>query len=236
MLLYYNFLVLSILFSVPGSIIWFLRPDLRPVIRRVVPLSLPFALTEFLFYPQYWEPRFLFNLGARIGFGVEDFIFVAGLAAFTTTAYAFTFRLYYFQKTRIKTVTVMGRCGIVLCAAFALTGAMVLVEVPMIYGACAIMIMITSVILCLRRDLALPAFTGALLSMLAYYGICLVCMLLMPGLFRTTWHTERFLSIFICGVPLEELLYGFSAGFCATVFYPFVFGQVFTDRQGGAAA
>jgi hypothetical protein len=234
--MYYNFLILAILFSVPGIIIGVARPDLRQVIMRVVPFALPFALTEFLFYPDYWEPRFLFNLGARIGFGIEDFIFVAGLAAFTTTAYAAVCGRSYRQQERITNAAVAGRCGSVLLAAFALAGAAVLLEIPMIYGACAIMMILGFAILVLRRDLGLPSVAGGLLSMGTYYLICLCCMLLMPGLFRYVWHTERFLNIFIGGVPLEELAYGFSAGFCATGFYPFVFAQMFTDRQGGAAA
>ena len=76
-------------------LIWAARPDLRRVIACVMPFSLPFACTEFLFYPSYWEPAFLFDLGRRMGFGIEDIIFVTGLAAFTTTAYACGFNRAY---------------------------------------------------------------------------------------------------------------------------------------------
>ena len=57
----------------------------------------------------------------------------------------------------------------------------------------------------------------------------------MPGLFKNIWHTEKFLNIFIAGVPLEELLYGFSSGFVATAFYPYVFGRRFIHRTANEA-
>jgi len=77
----YNFLILSLLFWIPGVGAYFARPDLRRAMKRSVLCSLPFAFSEFLFYPEYWTPTFLFDLGVRLGFGIEDFLFVSALAA-----------------------------------------------------------------------------------------------------------------------------------------------------------
>jgi hypothetical protein len=88
----YHFLILCSLLLVPGAVIFAARHDLRRPILTMGACSLPFAFTEFLFYPTYWEPEFLFNLANKIGFGVEDFLFVFGLAAFSSTAYAFCFK------------------------------------------------------------------------------------------------------------------------------------------------
>ena len=68
----YPFLVLSLLFLIPGVLFYALRPDIRRLLRLTLLASLPFATTEFLFYPTYWEPRTLFDLVPRIGFGIED--------------------------------------------------------------------------------------------------------------------------------------------------------------------
>ncbi|WP_437724728.1 lycopene cyclase domain-containing protein [Sorangium sp. So ce861] len=88
----HEFLLLSILFLLPGIAIWVARPDLRSLMKRAAIASLPFAATERLFYPTYWTPRFLFDLADRVGFGVEDLLFIVGLSAFSSTAYAVVFR------------------------------------------------------------------------------------------------------------------------------------------------
>lgn len=66
----YDFLVLAALCLVPGAVIAAGRPDLRPLMRRMSLASLPFAATEALSYPEYWHPRFLFDLADHIGFGI----------------------------------------------------------------------------------------------------------------------------------------------------------------------
>ncbi|WP_437317293.1 lycopene cyclase domain-containing protein [Sorangium sp. So ce385] len=88
----HEFLLLSVLFLLPGMAIWVARPDLRALMKRAAVASLPFAATERLFYPTYWTPKFLFDLADRVGFGVEDLLFLVGLSAFSSTAYAVVFR------------------------------------------------------------------------------------------------------------------------------------------------
>ena len=224
----YNFLVLSLLFLIPGVLVFALRPDLRPVIGLMAVCSIPFAFTESLFYPSYWEPKFLFDLADRIGFGVEDIIFVVGLGAFTSTAYAFTFRRRYLggdEEAWIRAALL--RCLALFGATGALVLAAVLAGIPMIYGSCVIMIGLAGVIWWRRTDLALPSLLGGGVSLLVYTGLCLIFGWLIPDVFRMAWHTEKFLNIFVLGVPLEELMYGFAAGTAATAFYPYVFGRRF---------
>lgn len=228
---HYNFFTLTLLFCLPGIMIWAWRPDLRRVIVRVIPFALPFACTEFLFYPSYWEPNFLFDLGNRIGFGIEDFIFVSALAAFTSTIYAFVINHSY---------TPSGKSGTFACALRALslfvfaglffTGE-IIAGVSVIYAAYLVMIVCACIMLTLRRDLTIPTLLGACLCTAIYFLLSLIAEKIMPGLFKNTWHTHNFLNIFIAGVPLDELLYGFSTGLVGTAFYPYVFSRKFTARK-----
>ena len=229
--MYYNFLIIAILFSLPGIVIWLCRKDLRVAIRRIVPLSLPFALTESFFFPDYWEPRFLFDLGPRIGFGIEDFIFVAGLAAFATTTYAFFNKKCYVPLEGYNIKVFIKRCVILFGMTLFLIAASTLLNIPMIYGSCAIMVLVTGTFMVQRRDLIVPACLGAVYTTALYYTISLLCLLPMPDLFHTVWHTEHFLNIMIGPVPLEELLYGCTAGFCATFVYPYLFGVAFCPLE-----
>lgn len=228
---HYNFLTLSLLFTLPGMVIWLLRPDLRRIIKTVIIFALPFACTEALFYPSYWEPNFLFDLGQRIGFGIEDFVFVTALAAFASTIYAFVCNHGYTPTGKSGPFA----CGLRALGLFVFAGLFFLgtsiAEVAVIYTACLVMIACTCVILPLRRDLIVASLVGALLSTTLYFVLCLAAGKIMPGFFRNVWQAQNYLNIFIAGIPLEELLYGFSTGLVATVFYPYVFSMQLTPRK-----
>jgi len=231
----YNFLILSLFFLIPGAVIYILRRDLRHVIHVMALFSIPFAFTERFFYPSYWEPVFLFDLADKIGFGIEDLIFVAGLSAFTSTAYAFFFALGYSAIGELNLKTILYRGSSVMGAACLLIMITAFLNIDMIYGSFGIMLGIGCFIALLRKDLIIPGLTGGILSTLVYSALCLLLEFLLPGIFRVTWHTDRFLNVFILGIPLEELLYGFSSGVIATVFYPYVFSKNFRRRCKSSA-
>ena len=192
--------------------------------------SIPFALTERFFYPNYWEPVFLFDLADKIGLGIEDLIFVMGLAAFTSTVYAFSFRRRYITVNRLILKTVFYRGSSVMGVAFLLVIIVAFLNVEMIYGSFGIMLGISFFIVLVRKDLLIPGFMGGILSTIVYSSLCLLLDALLPGIFRLTWHTDRFLNLFLLDIPVEELIYGFSSGVIATVFYPYVFSKRFDRR------
>jgi len=232
----WNFLTLALLFSVPGVLIYALRPDLRVVIARVVPFALPFAFTEFLFYPTYWEPAFVFDLGRRIGFGIEDFLFVAALAASSTTVYPACCVKAYARHTGATARAGGVRALLLFGVAGALLAALLAAGIAVIYGACLAMVAAGAAATVRRRDLLAPALIGAGLAAAVYLVLCLLANLIMPGIFQTVWHTAKFTGVFVAGVPVEELLYGWAAGFAATTFYPYVFGLRFVARTAERTA
>jgi hypothetical protein len=219
----YHFLFLSLVFAIPGVVIYFLRKDLRIVIRRLMLCSIPFAFTEFLFYPDYWEPKFLFDLASRIGFGIEDFIFVMGLAAFTGTGYAVVFRKTLRSEKSVSRKRIARRLGILGLITLALTIFQAGLSFPMIYGALFTMLCIAIGITWIRRELMMPLFFGGIISTGIYLVLCWIMLLFIPEIFQLNWNLEAFSAVYILGVPLEELMYGFAAGSIASVFYPFVF-------------
>ena len=231
----HEFLVLSLLFLVPGALIAWARPDLLGVMKRAVPFALPFAATEWLFYPAYWTPRFLFDLADRIGFGIEDVLFVAGLAAFSSTGYAVVFRrAVEFREARPRPwLRAPGALGTVL----GLAGVLLAAGMPILYASVLAMVMGTGGLLALlRRDLALPAVLGGLVSCALYLGVCLVFAWAVPGVFERTWRPSLLLPGRFLGVPLDELLYGWGAGVAATAFTAWAFGYAFVPRRPGTLA
>ena len=165
----YDFLVLSILTWIPAVVLLILRPDLKKISLRLCGFSIPFAFTEIFFYPHYWEPHFIGDLGNRLGFGVEDFIFVTGLAAFTSIVYPVVHRKTL-DSNKIGWIraTQLGLLGA------ALLGLLLLAQVPILYAALAVTGLLTARMVYLRRDLFKPASLGGLWSMFVYFGICLV--------------------------------------------------------------
>ncbi|WNG44342.1 hypothetical protein F0U60_09635 [Archangium minus] len=225
----YEFLVLALLFLVPGALMWLARPDLRWLMGRVALASLPFAATEWLFYPEYWTPRFLFDLAERIGFGIEDVLFVVGLGAFSSTAYAVAFRRTVVSKGGTSRHGWRAIGAIVLMLAVA--GLLNAVGVPILYAAVAAMVSCAVGALVVRPDLVLPSLWGAGLSGVIYLGLCLVFELLVPGVFERTWRPSILLRGRFLGVPLDELLYGIGSGLAATVFPAWAFRLEFTPLQ-----
>jgi hypothetical protein len=226
----YEFLVLALLFLVPGALIWLVRADLRGLMGRVALTSLPFAATEWLFYPEYWAPRFLFDLADRLGFGIEDVLFVVGLGAFSCSAYAVAFRR-----------TVVPRGGSVrpwlravgaIIVVLAVAGLLLALGVPILYASVLAMVGVVGGLLVTRPDLVVPSLLGALVSASIYLGLCLVFEWLVPGVFERTWRPSLLLPGRWLGVPLDELLYGWGSGFAATAFPAWAFGLEFTPLPG----
>ncbi|WP_438026510.1 lycopene cyclase domain-containing protein [Sorangium sp. So ce233] len=229
----HEFLLLSLLFLLPAGVIWLARPDLRALMRRTALASLPFAATERLFYPEYWTPKFLFDLADRIGFGVEDVLFLVGLSAFSSTAYAVVFR-----RTPVPCAAPGARPWLRAAAAIALVlaaaGALLTAGVPVLYASVAAMGAVAVALLATRRDLIVPSLLGALLSATVYLCLCLVFAALVPGVFERTWRPSVLLpGKALLGVPLDEVLYGLGAGLAATVFPAWAFG--FRYAHAGSA-
>ena len=185
--------------------------------------AIPFAFTEFLFYPEYWEPRFLFHLADRIGFGIEDFLFVTGLGAFTSTVYPFIFSR---KLTPVIAATAAGnrlRAAVPVVVALGLAFVLYQAGIPMIWGCVPIMLLIAVGIGILRPDLRRASLWGGILSAGFYFFICLILGVIIPDVFALNWHAEKFSNLYLLGVPLEEIAYAFAAGTVASVFYPFAF-------------
>lgn len=223
-------MILCLLLLVPGAVIFLWRRDLRKMMVIVSGCAVPFAFTEFLFYPTYWEPQFLFDLPQKIGFGIEDFLFVIGLGAFTSAVYPALF-LKKLSPVRLHFQSNIFKLLVSVLGAFLLTSLFLFTEIPMIWACVPIMFAIAAAMVFLRRDLVVPALWGGLLSSLFYFAICLLLGVIVPNVFSLNWNAEKFSNIFVLGIPLEEVLYAWAAGTVSTVFYPFVFSRAFVPLK-----
>jgi hypothetical protein len=228
----YNFLILSLLFWIPGVGAYFARPDLRRAMKRSVMCSLPFAFSEFLFYPEYWTPTFLFDLGVRLGFGIEDFVFVSALAASAVSIYGVLCgRTYAPRETNLPPRVRTKRITSVFAAVLVLVVLARLLTVPMIYGCIMVMTLLSVGIMAVRRDLVSPGVISGLGLATCYWMLAQIYAWLYPGVFVDIWHTQELINVFVFGVPVEELLYGAASGVSAVVVYAYAFGERFVPLK-----
>lgn len=234
----YDFLILDLIFAIPVVVILVCRRDLAPVMKLNALAALPFAFTETWFYPAYWEPTFLFDLGARWGFGIEDFLFVSIYAAFASTTYAAVTGMQYKQDRTIDATSyhIAVRAAGLVIAALGMAGMLAVLSIPMVYGAAGVMLILTGGLLIARADLAWPALWGGVLSFAGYLLLCVIFARILPDVFDITWHADRLSGITLLGVPFEEPLYGLACGSLATVFYPYVTGARFIPAESPRAS
>lgn len=229
----YPFLILALSVAALAGAGLAVRRDLgRPAAVSAL-AALPFALTEGLFYPGYWRPQFLFDLADRLGFGLEDLLFVAGLGALGVSAYPIVSgrRLTPHGPGR----SAIGRAAAVVAGALALFGVLLrTTPLSAIGAALAAMLAAALVLVSLRRDLLAPALIGGAAAGSGYFLCCLLLGRVVPGVFQTTWNPAALSGWALAGVPLEEVAYGAAAGVAGALFYPFVTGSGFEPRGGEA--
>src|SRR5690554_1487580 len=217
-----DFLFLSLICCIPSCLIFVLRKDLQGVMFVTGICAIPFAFTESLFYPSYWEPKFLWDLSDKIGFGIEDLIFVCGLGALTSSAYAFAFKKKICPAGALDRKLLQLRLVHVALITILLVSLAYVLKIPMIYGAVIIMLFISAGIVIMRKDLLIPSLAGGVVTCITYAFICFVFSMVFKDVFHIVWHGEKFSGVFVAGILLEEYLYGFAAGITGTVFYPFL--------------
>jgi hypothetical protein len=232
----YPFLVLSALFVAPGAWIYARRADLRGPMRRVAAAALPFALTERLFYGDYWKPKVLWDLIERVGCSVEDVLFVVGLGAFASMGYPWARGLGFAPRAAARS-----GAGAALLGAALLLGAFAVVGLALGLGAAILpasllaMLAVWAGVLGRRPDLAWPSLQGGALTAAIYGALCVVFAQLVPGVFGRVWNPAALSGLSILGVPVEELAYAAAAGLIATVFYPAIFDLQFVKQPPTAA-
>jgi hypothetical protein len=229
-LLSYNFLILSLLLLVPGVWIYSKRADLRKGLRTIAILSIPFAFTEVFFVPDYWNPTVMGNLIERIGFSLEDFLFVAGLGIFSAGSYPFVFKKKYLAQKNVNADHIRNLILFFSCALVLLVSLLIL-RIQIIYISWIIMFSGYLVLVYFRKDLAIPGFLGGCIVCFFYSFLCLILDLIYPDIFILAWNTDQFLNLYILGLPLEEILYSFFAGLIGSIFYPAFFSYSFVDPE-----
>jgi hypothetical protein len=191
-----------------------------------------FGLTEPIFVPEYWNPPSLFELAQRTGFDIESLIFSFAIGGIGAVLYnALTKRPFSMVSAAERRRSLHRFHPVALWAPYVLFVTLYFLAWNPIYPAILCMAVggIASAIC--RPDLKVKGLVGAAVFLILYALFMLGLEWLTPGYIPQMWNLPALSGVLVGGIPLEELLFGFSFGWYWTGVY-----EHFTWRASVAPA
>ncbi len=229
---HYVWLIWSSAFLLPWLLLFALYPQHRVEMWWASAFMAPFGLTEPLFVPRYWNPPSLFELAQRTGFDVESIIFSFAIGGIGAVLYNILMRKRLAPLTPAERHHRRHRWHrAALATPFVLFPALYFLPWNPIYpGIVAMVGGGVAAVLC-RPDLRRNTLAGGLLFLLLYTVFLLGLKWSAPGYIEQVWNLKALSGVILYGLPLEELLFGFSFG----MFWAGVY-EHFTWRHGVATS
>ena len=183
-------------------------------------IMMPFGITEPLFVPEYWNPPSLFELAQRTGFDIESFIFSFAIGGIAAVIYNVILR------KRMEVLPNEERHHWrhrwhrwALAAPFALFPVLYFLPWNPIHAAIAAMVLGAIAVIFCRPDLTGNTLVGGILFLALYTVFLLGLKWSAPGYIEQVWNFSALTGVRVYGLPLEELLFGFSFGLMWTGIY-----------------
>ncbi len=231
MIYHYVWLVWSSAFLLPWVLLYRLFPQHRPVMWRASLFMLPFGLTEPIFVPEYWNPPSLFELAQRTGFDIESFIFSFAIGGIAAVLYNVILNKHMGELSSSERYQWLHRRHRwALAAPFVLFPILYFLPWNPIYaGIAALLLGAIPAVLC-RPDLKSNMLLGGVLFLVIYTIFLLGLKWSAPGYIEQVWNLKDLSGILIYGLPLEELMFGFSFGLiCSGLYEHFTWKRSVTE-------
>jgi hypothetical protein len=229
---HYVWLFWSSAFLLPWALLYALYPQHRLAMWWASVFMAPFGLTEPMFVPEYWNPPSLFELAQRTGFDIESIIFSFAIGGIGAVLYN------VLTRKRLERLVLEERHGRrhlwhrwALAVPFASFPILYFLPWNPVYAGIAAMVLgAIAAVLC-RPDLKPNALLGGVLFLAVYVIFLLGLKWSAPGYIEQVWNLKALSGIVIYGLPMEELLFGFSFGLVWAGIY-----EHFTWRRSVAPA
>src|ERR1035437_716920 len=210
--------------TIPLFLIWIilfsLRKDLRQEMFIMSTLICIFGVgTLFYWFTiDWWRPPVI--IGVRIG--IEDFIMSFTTGGIMAVIYEVLFKqIYYKRKLRHH---VVGAFTILLLLAQATTWLFWGVGLTSFWASTFAMGVISLVMLSFRRDLFFNALGSGFMMLIASLPFYYTIILISPEWINKT-YLPTLSGVRITGIPIEELVFWFLAGFLWGPFYEYWKGE-----------
>lgn len=183
-------------------------------------LWLPFWLTEFLFVPEYWSPPSILNLVNHIGFWLESLLFGFFVWGIASVLYEIlgnykVIKIRSDYKTHILSYLVV---------IFIFLGSEIVSPQTSIYNLSFALISGAGIAYLFRKDLRKCIIYSGIFFAIIYFILFKFFDLLIPNYIMEIYNNRNLLWIYFWGIPLEELLFGFSVGACWSSYYEYIKG------------
>ncbi len=217
---HYVWLVWSSAFLLPWVLLYALFPQHRVAMWWASVFMAPFGLTEPIFVPEYWNPPSLFELAQRTGFDIESIIFSFAIGGIGAVLYNII------TRKRLERMRPEERHRLwhrwhrwALATPFALFPILYFLPWNVIYAGIAAMIAGAIAVVMCRPDLKANTLVGGVLFLVIYTIFLLGLKWSAPGYIEQVWNLNALSGILIYGLPIEELIFGFSFGLVWTGIY-----------------
>ncbi len=210
----YVWIIWSLLILGIWGIIFFVKKDYRKIMLPVSLITMFFGLTEPLFVPEYWSPPSLFNLAERTGFDIESFIFSFAIGGIGAILYGVIFPYVSIRVKDSEKLSKRHRFHLYILFLPALIFPLLSVTTnlnPIYWGIITLFVSAVATLYC-RPDLKWKIWVGGLLFAVLYFFYFGSVLIFYPNYVVNYWNLEDLSNLFILGIPIEEILFGFTFG------------------------
>jgi len=176
--------------------------------------TLPFALSEPIFVPRYWVPPTLFNLAAKYHVDIESFIFCFAAGGLAAVAYDTIYREKFVHSgstrhgplARLHPISLLAPVIIFVPLYFLVSWNPIYPVVLALFGGGL------ATWIC-RPDLKLRMIVSGVMFLALYFVYFQTLIAVYPGYVQKVWNLKDLWGGLFLGIPVEELMFGFSFGF-----------------------
>jgi hypothetical protein len=209
-------------FFIIWLILYLKRSDLRKEMLIMSLLVAPFGFTQYFYIHDYWHPAYAFGMIFGMA-GIEDIIWCFFIGGIAVVVYEEIFGIKY-SKRRAENHP-FWMLGFALSAVAIFFIGSILLGFNSMYVSIAIMLFFGVSVLLFRHDLLRHAFfSGLFMGGIMFFFYLLFFNNVFDGIIQKWWFLKNVSGILILGVPIEELIWGFSWGFVAGPAYEFISG------------
>ena len=209
----YVWLVWSLVFLAAFAVLYAISPDHRRVMLHAAIVTAAFGLTEPLFVPEYWNPPSLFDLAQRTGFDIESVIFAFAIGGLGVVLYGrLAGRVPAPTSAQNRSSSRHRLHAVALLAPAAVFLGLTPLGWNPIYPAIIAMAVGAAAAVACRPDLLAKTLIGGFLFASFYAVFIFGLAVTVPGYIESVWNLAALSGVLPAGVPLEELLFGFSFG------------------------
>jgi len=180
-------------------------------------------ISQLIYTKDYWKPELFSNQTI----GIEDFLFGFFIAGIAASIYEGVYGKRFAKRTQRDTNWFVNFAMLVTVVFGTFLILTLSTNVNSIYASMVSFLVGTSIIFFKRRDLAKDMLFSGLF--LAIFGLISYTILLAvyPDLITKWWFMNNISGVFVLGIPIEEIMWGFTGGMFIGPFYEFIVGLKF---------